>query len=273
MALELAWGGQTTVLDLSDGQVRVGGGPSDDIQVAGLPPRFLVLQVDGPRIRVTAQQPVRVGRAFCPARVPRLLLEGEALHLPGDAVLQRTVDPARRLSRRTMRTAFMARELLQGAFRLETSRAATLTCVAGPDQGAVFPLGLDRSSIGRAADADVRIRDRAASRRHLALVWEEARAVLEALAPSNAAYVNGRRLTTRMSLETGDVIELGQTLLRYDGPEPASEPLPPPPPESLVEPPPQLLPEPSGPLERALVALGAVLAVGGLAASAVLLAT
>jgi len=219
MALELTWGGQTTRVDLVDARLTLGGGADDDLLVAGLPSRFLLLVAQGPRLTLTALRPVRVGAALCPARVPRLLLEGEAVELPGDGVLRRTLDPVLRDSRRTMPTAHVARELLSGDFQLEATRAATLTCVAGPDQGASFPLGEAESVLGRSEQAEVRLRDLAVSRLHAAVVWEGSQAFLHRRRCTNGVYLNGRPLSDKQALRSGDVIELGQTLLCFEQPE------------------------------------------------------
>ncbi len=302
MGLELSCGGQTAGLDLAEGRSTVGGGPGDDVQVPGLPHRFLLLLVEGPRVTFTALQPVRVGPALCPARVPRLLLPGEALELPGGATLRRTALPD---APAALGTAHLARELLAGAFSPRAPGAATLTCVAGPDQGLRVPLGSAASVLGRGEAAEVRLQDRAVSRRHAEVAWDGPLPRLRALRSLNGVYLNGRPVEGTPALRTGDVIELGQTLLRFDGPPPPEAPPPaaappapvaagasPPaatapeeadgapaaaeaPPGAALAPPPPDAPPPPLPraslLERVLVALGAALALGGLGTSAVLL--
>jgi hypothetical protein len=165
-----------------------------------------------------AQRSVRVGETLFPARVPRLLLEGEELKLPNDVVLKRAVDAKRRDSRRQMATAFVAKELLEGDLAPQDTRAVTLTCVTGLDRGRVFPVAFEENVIGRADDAPIRLKDRSVSRQHALLVRKNQRYVLQVIPTSmNGVYVNGLLLKADRELKTGDTVELGQTILRFEG--------------------------------------------------------
>lgn len=224
MRLDIIWDQETTAVDLADGLVKVGGGPGDDICLEGLPFALLTLQLEGPRLSVTAQRSVRVGDTLFPARVARLLVEGEDLRLPNDVVLRRVRDPKKRESRKTMGTAFVAQELLSGDLAPQDTRAATLTCVTGRDQGLVFPLPFEDNVIGRADDAAIRIRDRSVSRHHVRLVRRGRSTVLQLITSSmNGVYVNGLLLKHDTALESGDVVEVGQTILRFEDSERAPE--------------------------------------------------
>ena len=106
----------------------------------------------------------------------------------------------------------------------EDTRAATFTCVTGLDHGRVFPIAFDDNVIGRADDAAIRIRDRAVSRHHVRVVHEERKYVLKLVVSSmNGVYVNGLLLKKDTVLKTGDVVEVGQTILRFDASERAPE--------------------------------------------------
>jgi pSer/pThr/pTyr-binding forkhead associated (FHA) protein len=225
MRIDIIWNQDTTQVDLADGVVTVGGGVDDSICIAGLPHALLSLELEGHELRVTAQRSVRIGNALFPARVPRLLIEGEDLKLPNDVILRRVLDEKKRESRKQMATAFVAHELLSGnELGPQDTRAATLTCVTGFDQGRTFPIPFDENFIGRADDAAIRIRDRAVSRRHARLVREKRDYVLQPLSSSmNGAYINGKLLKGATVLKTGDVIEVGQTVLRFDASERAPE--------------------------------------------------
>lgn len=225
MQIDIIWNETTTQVDLVDGVVTVGGNPKDGIFIEGLPHGLLSLTLDGPSVSVTAQRSVRIGQALFPARIPRLLVEGEELKLPNDVVLRRTPNLKRRESRKTMGTAFVARELLNdGALELQDTRAATLTCVTGLDRGAVFPIPFDDNTIGRGDDAPVRVRDRAVSRQHARLFRTSRTWFIEPITTSmNGVYVNGLLLRKGKALRTGDTIELGHTVLRFDEPERAPE--------------------------------------------------
>ena len=224
MRIEIIWNQETTVVDLADGPATVGGGASDGICIEGLPHALLTLRLVGRQLSVTSQRSVRVGEALFPARVARLLVEGEDLKLPNDVVIRRVVDQQKRDFRKLVATAFVAQELLCGDLCPEDTRAATLTCVTGLDRGRTFPIPFEDNVIGRADDASVRIRDRAVSRYHVRLVRAARAYTLQLITSSmNGVYVNGLLLKGDRVLKTGDVVELGQTILRFDAAERAPE--------------------------------------------------
>jgi hypothetical protein len=298
MRLDILWSGETTTVDLADGAVTVGGGPKDDIRLAGLPFKLLTLEIDGPRLAIRSVRPVRVGKQLFPAHVPRLVLPGESLTLPNDVVVRRPDDEASRERRKNIGTDFVMKELLsKGPSELE-SRAATLTCVAGADEGHVYPLAFLDTSLGRGDDADVRLHDRTVSRRHARLLHRGLSWFVEDLATTNGVYVNGVRVKGSRSLEQGDVLELGHTMLRFDEGERAPEertrieklpaPPPPPPPAEPAAGPPiatppatadeQSLTEPLPPrrpalarVDLAIYVLGALLMLSGLGTAALFL--
>jgi pSer/pThr/pTyr-binding forkhead associated (FHA) protein len=89
---------------------------------------------------------------------------------------------------------------------------------------------------------DLRIRDRAVSRSHARVVREGSAFIVRDLGSPNGVFVNGRRVKRTARLSDGDVIELGQTILRFQGAVEEPPPEPSQPTES---------PEPSQPLEVA----------------------
>jgi hypothetical protein len=285
MRIDILWNDLTTTVDLADGLATVGGGADDGICLEGLPAGLLTLRMEANQLSVTAKRSVRVGEAVFPARVARLLVEGEDLQLPNDIVIRRVVDQKKRDSRKFVATAFVAQELLSGDLNTEDTRAATLTCVTGLDRGRVFPIPFEDNVIGRADDAAIRIRDRAVSRHHVRLVREGRDYVLKLVVSSmNGVYVNGLLLKRDTVLNTGDVVEVGQTILRFDNSERAPEertmvaeaPIPMP---QVAEPAPELepIPEPLPPppprlnLETWLMSAGIALTVLGVVAAALML--
>ena len=224
MRIDIIWNQVTTTVDLADGIATVGGGEEDGIRLDGLPVGLLTLRLVADQLSVTAQRSVRVGDAVFPARIARLLVAGEDLELPNDIVIRRVIDQKKRDSRRLVGTAFVAEELLKGDLHAEETRAATLTCVTGLDRGRVFPIPFADNVIGRADDVAVRIRDRAVSRYHVRLERDAKQYVLKLIASSmNGVYVNGLLLKKDTALKTGDVVEVGQTILRFDASERAPE--------------------------------------------------
>src|SRR5690242_2369265 len=70
--------------------------------------------------------------------------------------------------------------LAQGTARGERlAPAARLVCVTGGEIGRVFPVGALTTVIGRAADADVRVRVADVSRHHAKITWRERAYVIE----------------------------------------------------------------------------------------------
>lgn len=225
MRIDIIWNDETTAIDLADGVVSVGGAPGDGIHIAGLPHSLLKLKLEGASLSVTALRSIRIGNALFPARVPRLLVEGEDLKLPNDVVIRRVVDEKKQESRKTVGTAFVAQELLNGSeLDMQQTRAATFVCVTGLDQGRVFTVPFDENVIGRADEAAIRVRDRAVSRRQ-AMVVRSGRdyAIRPVSSAMNGAFLNGKLIKKEHLLKTGDIVEVGQTVLRFEnaarGPE------------------------------------------------------
>jgi hypothetical protein len=291
MRLEIAFQDDVMPVDLLDGRVTVGGGPKDDIRLEGLPHGLLTLTLENGQVQVRAIRSLRIGNALFPAHVPRLVVPGEELKLPNDVILRQPVDAQRRESRKLAGTAFVAKELLSGDVQPEDTRAATFTCVTGYDKGLTFPIATTTCSIGRADDAQVRLRDRAVSRQHARLFRRGAQWFIKPLSDMNGTFLNGLRLKTEQPIQHGDVLELGQSMLRFGGPERAPDEQPAPstrdsapsaPTEKLAaeqrpviveEPPveaPPVVASPRVPTEAVFMALGALLAASGLAVTLLL---
>ncbi len=276
------------MVDLVDGKATLGGGAHDDIRLAGLPVKLVHLDVEGPRLSIKAVRPLRIGAQLFPAHVPRLVLPGERITLPNDVIVERPDDEASRERRKNKSTDFLARELLRGDGEGFETRAASLTCVAGVDEGHVFPLAFVETSIGRGEESDVRLRDRTVSRQHARLIRRREGYVAEDRGTTNGLYVNGVRIKGTRPLESGDVIEIGHSMLRFDAgerspeeqprsePQPAAEP--PPPPAPTAEQPPDErteLPSPApsrlSTLDLAVGVIGALLILSGLGTALALL--
>ncbi len=219
MRIEIDWNGDTTPADLEDGRVTVGGDQTDGIVLPGMERSLLELTLEKGRATVKAKRALRVGAALFPPHVSRLLLAGEEVVLADGIVIRRPADPEHAKARKAKETAFVARELLGGLLpQPQDTRSATLTCVTGADVGVVFPLAFGESVLGRSDEVDVRLHDRSVSRHHARLVKRGRDFLVEDLRTTNGIYVNGLKVKGFRALESGDVIELGHTILRYDGP-------------------------------------------------------
>ncbi len=230
MIIEICWGTESTELDLKDGKVRVGGAPEDEVCFQGLPPALLTLSVSQGRLTAVARAPLSIGNSIFPAHLARLVAAGELMRLPNQ-VLVRRVPEKDATERANKNTACVMKELVGDVVAPETSRAASLTCITGLDSGRAFPLAHSAISLGRADDSHLRLRDPSVSRRHATVVRVEKRYFIDPLPRTHGLFVNGLQIYKRTRLSSGDVIGLGQSALRFDGP---STPKPTPPPDATV---------------------------------------
>lgn len=220
MLIEIAFGNERTEVDLVDGVIHVGGAANDEIHVDGMPKSLLTLNLLGERLMVTAARPVTIGGVLFPAHIPRLVIPGEKMQLPSGVTLKQ-LRPKGEPHRSFKGTACLLKEMVGDGCAVSGSRAATLTCLTGLDSGRCHPIALRETMIGRGEHCDVRIRDRAVSRLHARVVRQRLADFLEPMPETNGVFVNGEPVKEAVQLMPGDVIELGQSLLRYDGPEQA----------------------------------------------------
>jgi hypothetical protein len=97
---------------------------------------------------------------------------------------------------------------------------ASLITIKGPTPGQRFALAGGCMLIGRQADADIRLADRATSRRHARILHEEGAYYVEDLGSSNGTWLNGIRISEREPLTEGDMLQIGPYIfnLRPDRP-------------------------------------------------------
>lgn len=80
----------------------------------------------------------------------------------------------------------------------------------------VFVLDEDKTyRIGRAKDADVRLKDIKVSRNHCAIVVENGRYFIKDGGSRNGTYLNGEKTTGSAPLKDGDQIRLGFSVLQF----------------------------------------------------------
>lgn len=225
--------GTTTPFELTEGQHLLGGGPEDHVRLEALPPGFLTLRIEGSRLTVEAARTFTVNDVLVPPGVPRLVLPGEVVGLPEEMRLKILQAPDS--GARGVGTVAVLKHLLTEGADLIPSRAPTLTCLTGLDVGRIFPLAEAKTDIGRGTQVDLRVRDRSVSRSHARIFRAGSTFTLVDLDSPNGVYVNDHRVKTAVPLADGDVIELGQTLLRFQAAVeepglPSSEPAEAPPP-------------------------------------------
>jgi diguanylate cyclase (GGDEF)-like protein len=94
--------------------------------------------------------------------------------------------------------------------------SATITVLTGRNAGAVFDLKAPVTDIGRGSDADISLTDAGLSRRHARIQGAGDRYSIEDLGSTNGTFINGAKVTERVSLESGAKIQIGDaTVLRF----------------------------------------------------------
>lgn len=98
---------------------------------------------------------------------------------------------------------------------------AKLILVGGPQTGRQIELQEDvELLIGRSGDCDVALDDSDASRHHCKVVYRDGKLRVKDLNSRNGTFVQGRRIEEAL-LETGDVLEVGDTKLQFLADRPA----------------------------------------------------
>lgn len=101
---------------------------------------------------------------------------------------------------------------------------AALVTVRGPNPGRRFPLDEHRSVIGRQPDAAVYLESLAVSRHHAQVVAEDGGYFVEDIGSSNGTFLNGHRISGRVSLTERDSLQIGPYEFALVVEAPAAEP-------------------------------------------------
>ncbi|MBN1284101.1 MAG: VWA domain-containing protein [Anaerolineae bacterium] len=111
-----------------------------------------------------------------------------------------------------------------GAAAEETEAAAYLISEGGPTAGARWALAQDETIVGRShTRADIVVTGRTASRQHARISRRDDTFTYADLKPEqNPSVINGEALAGSHALQEGDVIEVGDTRLRFTRETPAS---------------------------------------------------
>ncbi|MCD4654475.1 FHA domain-containing protein [bacterium] len=85
----------------------------------------------------------------------------------------------------------------------------------GPDSGGSFNLRQTVLTIGRSPVNLVQINDKSVSRRHAQLRLDGDSYFVMDLKSANGTYVNGRKIVRPTRLDHGDLLQVGEIVLRY----------------------------------------------------------
>jgi diguanylate cyclase (GGDEF)-like protein len=94
-------------------------------------------------------------------------------------------------------------------------RQPCLVLYSGDQTGTRYPLVDGRLVLGRSPDCDVCLESLGISRRHAELREEQGAVVLHDLGSANGTHLNDQRVAQAVALKDGDLIRLGQVVLRF----------------------------------------------------------
>ena len=86
----------------------------------------------------------------------------------------------------------------------------------GQGQGQRYVVGAAGASIGRTAPADIVLADSEVSRAHCRLTLDNGILTVADLGSTNGTFVNGERVEGRRQLHRGDLVQIGDTELRFE---------------------------------------------------------
>lgn len=93
-------------------------------------------------------------------------------------------------------------------------RAGNRVVVVRSDTQAGLTFAISGATVlGRSDQADVKLEDPYASEFHLRLVAQDGTLSVSDLGSTNGTYVNGRRITTPTTLQRGDALQVGKTVM------------------------------------------------------------
>jgi serine phosphatase RsbU (regulator of sigma subunit) len=91
----------------------------------------------------------------------------------------------------------------------------TLEVISGPLAGRSFNLERELTLIGRSPDCDIVLQPKSVSRKHCAVVRRSGGFELKDVGSTRGTFVDSRRLTQPVVLESGNVIQIGEVILSF----------------------------------------------------------
>lgn len=212
--------GKQATLDVPEGRATLGGLASDALQVEGLTRECARMTREASRLMLEPLTELSVNGIRSPPGVARLVEGHDRVALPGGFVATLLCEPPKTTSR-SEGTASLLRDFLADRTQVGSAAVPSVICLTGLDVGKRFALTEARMTVGRGEDASLRIRERSVSRRHARLTRKGTELTIEDLASPNGVLVNGTRIGSAQRVVHGDVVELGNALLRVCIPAPS----------------------------------------------------
>ena len=97
----------------------------------------------------------------------------------------------------------------------DDTRLPALVMLQGDLPGQVFRLHEGRQLVGRRADCEIRLREKAVSAHHAEIIRTDAGVSVADLQSTNGTVVNGRRIRSAVFLAKGNLLKLGNSVFRY----------------------------------------------------------
>ncbi len=93
---------------------------------------------------------------------------------------------------------------------------ARITVITGDDQGKSAEVKKNEFFIGRNLDMDLVLTDNTVSRRHFQILRQNGKFFVEDMGSGNKIKVNGVKTTERIQLENDDLVQAGNTTIRFE---------------------------------------------------------
>jgi pSer/pThr/pTyr-binding forkhead associated (FHA) protein len=192
-----------------------------------MPNHFAVEQLTGRfRLRVIfADEATLKGNVQADVKVNGQVVNPDVWLADGDSIVidDRTLQFREKVVNRTdapvVRQSTAVQAIPAEPIPSQQSISARLTVVDGPELGKIFPLTGATSMIGRTSDCAVALtKDTLVSRQHASINYENGAWSLLDNYSANGSYVNNVRIPSSKSrpLEPGDLIRVGESMLRFD---------------------------------------------------------
>ncbi len=205
LKVKILIGDKEKVVNIRKVPFIIGGSAKSDLFVIGTPPEFAVidrkgdtyvLKVSGRGVKVNGVENVREAE----------LVPGTEVDFLGKVkmIVLEAPEPEDGASQPTQ--------------YLEAEEPPYFKIITGPNAGSTIEI-VSSGILGRAADVEYRVTDPHTSREHLKIYFLGDEVEVENLSQTNPTEINGKLLTGRVRLRSGDILKVGRMTLLYVNPK------------------------------------------------------